>query len=121
MNIEEKPVLDTADLMERLDGDHALAAELSELFISDVREKLAFLQAAAERKDAPEVEKAAHSVKGAAANLSGKKVCHIAAAIETAGKNNDLTGAAAAIETLGPAVDELIEALNRQIIAIGRA
>lgn len=119
-NIEEKPVLDTVDLMDRLDGDHALAAELAELFISDVRDTLVSLRTATERGFAPEVERVAHALKGAAANLSGEKVRHIAAVVEAAGKSNDMAAAAAAIKKLGPAVAELIDALNTQIVAGGR-
>lgn len=120
MDIDEQPVLNRADLMDRLDGDPALAAELAELFISDVRDTLVSLQTAAERGFAPEVERAGHSLKGAAANLSGERVRHIAAAVETAGKNNDMTAAVAAIKKLAPAVAELIEALETQIVAAGR-
>ncbi|MFO8111691.1 MAG: Hpt domain-containing protein [Desulfosalsimonadaceae bacterium] len=120
MDFEEKPVLNRADLMDRLDGDHELAAELAELFISDVRDTLVSLQAAAEGGFTSEVERAAHSLKGAAANLSGERVRHVAAAVETAGKNNDMAAAAAAIKKLDPAVAELIDALNTQIITAGR-
>lgn len=117
--VDEKPVFDKADLMERLDYDQSLAVELAELFIADVRGKLVSLNAAVKEKNSADIEKEGHSLKGAASNISGERVRHIAGVIEAAGKNNDLAGAVAALAVLGPAVDALIDALNAQVVVPG--
>lgn len=115
-DIEEKVVFDKADLMERLDDDIDLAAELTTLFISDVRQKIASLRIAISQGSGSEIEHEAHSLKGAASNLSAEKVCYLAGIIEAAGKNNNLNDAVAVSEMLFPAIEELIMALKAQII-----
>ena len=115
-SMDEKPVFDKADLMDRIDDDHLLAAELAELFITDVKVKLASLQAAIDNGIGSEIEKEAHSIKGAASNLSGQKVRHLAGSIETAGKNNDMSAVKAGMAELVPAIDAFVDALYSQII-----
>lgn len=117
--VDEKPVFDKKDLMDRLDYDQSLAVELAEIFIADVREKIVALKAAVKEKNSADIEKEGHSLKGAASNISGERVRHIAGVIEAAGKNNDLAGAVAALAVLGPAVDDLIDALKAQVVAPG--
>ena len=117
--VDEKPVFDKKDLMDRLDYDQSLAVELAEIFIADVREKIVALKAAVKEKNSADIEKEGHSLKGAASNISGERVRHIAGVIEAAGKNNDLAGAVAALAMLGPAVDDLIDALKAQLVAPG--
>ena len=117
--VDEKPVFDKKDLMDRLDYDQSLAVELAEIFIIDVREKIVALKAAVKEKNSADIEKEGHSLKGAASNISGERVRHIAGVIEAAGKNNDLAGAVAALAVLGPAVDDLIDALKAQVVAPG--
>lgn len=102
--------------MERLDNDDSLAVELAQLFVSDAREKLVSLHAAIAAGDCPEIEKAAHALKGAASNISAEKVRYIAGIIETGGRNNDMATVATAYEMLKPAVDELIDALTLHVI-----
>ncbi len=118
-SVDGKPVFDKADLMDRLDYDQSLAVELAELFIADVREKLVSLKAAVKEKNSGDIEKEGHSLKGAASNISGERVRHIAGVIESAGKNNDLAGAVTALAMLGPAVDDLIDALKALVVALG--
>lgn len=115
-SMDEKPVFDKADLMDRIDNDHLLAAELAELFITDVKVKLASLQAAIDNGIGSKIEKEAHSIKGAASNLSGQKVRHLAGSIETAGKYNDMKTVKAVMTELVPAIDAFIDALYSQII-----
>ncbi len=115
-SMDEKPIFDKADLMDRLDDDHLLAVELAELFITDVKKKLSSLQAAIEKSIGSEIEKEAHSIKGAASNLSGQRVRYLAGSIETAGKNNDMRDAKAAMTELTTAIDDFVDALYSQII-----
>lgn len=115
-SMDEKPIFDKADLMDRLDDDHLLAVELAELFITDVKEKFASLQTAIDKGIGSEIEKEAHSIKGAASNLSGQKVRYLAGVIETAGKNNDMNAAMVVMTELATAIDAFVDALYSQII-----
>lgn len=115
-SIDKKSVFDKADLMERLDNDDSLAVELAQLFVSDARGKLVLLHTAITAEDCPEIEKAAHALKGAASNISAEKVRYIAGIIETGGRNNDMGTVATAYKMLRPAIDELIDALTLQLI-----
>lgn len=117
--MNEKPVFDKADLMERLDGDMSLAVDLAELFVTDVREKLQGLRQAIEEKSGGEIEKEAHSLKGAASNISAEKVRHLAADIETAAGRNDMASVLALYSLLMDGVEELVDALQREVIARG--
>jgi len=114
--MNEKPVFDKADLMERLDGDMSLAVDLAELFVTDVREKLRGLGKAIEEKSGEEIEKEAHSLKGAASNISAERVRHLAAGIETAGTQNDMASVLVAYKHLLAAVEELVDVLQREVI-----
>lgn len=115
--VKEKPVLDKADLMERLDDDHELAVELAMLFISDVREKLVSLGDAVNSGLGPEIEKEAHSLKGSASNLSAERIRYIAGLIEVAAKNNDMGTVLSCHRMIRPSIDELIEVLRADIIS----
>lgn len=114
--MNEKPVFDKADLMERLDGDMSLAVDLAELFVTDVREKITLLQGAIEEKSGADIEKEAHSLKGAASNLSAEKVRYLAADIEAAGGQNDMASVLATYRLLLDAVEELVDVLQREVI-----
>jgi HPt (histidine-containing phosphotransfer) domain-containing protein len=118
--VKTKKVLDISDLMERLDDDHSLAVELAQLFISDVAIKRRALKDAIDRGKYFDVEREAHALKGAAANLSAEKVCYLAGIIETAGRDGDMNTAIEANAILYPAVDELISALTSRVIDCNR-
>lgn len=117
--VNDKPVFDMADLMERLDGDMPLAVDLAELFVTDVREKLRGLEKAIEEKSGDDIEKEAHSLKGAASNISAEKVRHLAAGIEAAGSQNDMASVLVSYGLLLDAVEELVDVLKREVIGRG--
>ena len=117
-DIEKKVVFDKADLMERLDDDIDLAMELTILFISDVRQKITSLQHAISQGAGSEIEHEAHSLKGAASNISAEKVYYLAGIIEEAGKTDNLKDAVAVSGMLYSAIEELITVLTAQVIEI---
>lgn len=119
-DIDEKPVFDKADFMERLDDDISLAEELADLFISDVREKLAILQAAIKGERGYEIESQSHALKGAASNVSGEKLRYIAGLMEAAGKNKDMETVRTLNKRLFSAIDELTEALKGDVLDAAR-
>ena len=60
-----------------------LTSKLTELFIRDVGQRLADLQDALHRADAPAVAQLAHAIKGSAANLGARRMTQICTDIET--------------------------------------
>ena len=81
-------VLDTADLIDRVEGDMELAEEIAEMFLEDAAENMDKIRQAALRKDFGALGQASHSLKGASANLSGMRVRRAAADLERAAKEN---------------------------------
>jgi two-component system, sensor histidine kinase and response regulator len=82
--------VDVADLLQRLDGDRAFLAELVEIFRNDYPGEIRNAQEAIRRKDAAEVERVGHALKGALGNLSAVRASALAAEFETIGRSGDL-------------------------------
>jgi HPt (histidine-containing phosphotransfer) domain-containing protein len=77
------------ELLERVENDQELLAELFALFREDLPASRAALQAAVHGDDLREIERTAHRLKGMLANLSAKQAASLAAEIEsTAGAGN---------------------------------
>jgi HPt (histidine-containing phosphotransfer) domain-containing protein len=92
--------LDLAAALDRIGGDRALLAEIARLFLGEYPALLAQIHAAHQRGDAQQLERAAHSLKGSAANFGARRVVESAFAVERLGKAGDLSAA-------GPAIAEL--------------
>ena len=103
--------VDAADLLERVDGDHAFLAELAELFRKDYPLQLMLARDALLRQDSPTVEKASHALKGALANLSAGPASRLAQELETNARSGDLLHA-------GSALQQLEEELSRVMIQL---
>ena len=95
----DSPV-DAAQLMDRIDGDLPLLAELLELFRIDCPVSLRISQEAIDRQDADGLLRSAHSLKGALSNLSATRASTLAGELEAIGKSLDLTRAQATLDRL---------------------
>ncbi len=73
-HIHDLPVFDYDDFLERMDGDAELLKEVIGIFLEDAPNLLSALGSAVRTGDAEAMEKAAHTLKGAAANISAKKL-----------------------------------------------
>jgi two-component system sensor histidine kinase/response regulator len=105
--------VDTAELLERVDGDHAFLAELAEIFRQDYPRQLMAAREALSRQDSEAVAKASHALKGALANLAAGPASRIAQQLEANARTGDLTHA-------GPALQQLEEELGRVMIQLER-
>ncbi len=108
----EAAVCDFATLMARLLGDQELAQSVVAAFLNDLPRQLEALRVCLDAGDAPGVERRAHSIKGASANLSGEALRAVAFAVEQAGKAGDLTLALARMPELERQFDRLKETLE---------
>jgi two-component system sensor histidine kinase/response regulator len=101
------PVIDRATALERLDGDTELLRELIALFLGEAAALLSTIRTGLAERDAVIVRQAAHSLKGAAANLAAIPVFAAAKQLEDLGRDGDLSSAAAVFATLEAEVERL--------------
>ena len=97
---EAEPVLDRARALERIGGDVVLLAEIARLFMEEYPTLLALIRRACAAGDSHELERAAHSLKGAVANFSAASTVHAALMLERMARAGDLSQAQRAIELL---------------------
>lgn len=88
-----KDVIDFDEAIERVEDDIDLLIELLEVFLEDCPGKMKAMRLAAEQKDFPRLRDLAHSMKGAAANISVKKMREIFLAFENMGEEGALISA----------------------------
>ncbi len=109
-------VFDYADLVARLSGDEKAALEIIDMFIKSAHDYISSMKNAFAQKDAALARRAAHTLKGAARNVSAMVMQEIAHQVETDLKEGNLAGAAARVsdlekqfEALRMEVDEIIK------------
>jgi HPt (histidine-containing phosphotransfer) domain-containing protein len=81
-------------------GDEELAQRTVRDFVEETPRQIALLAQAVNDLDAQAVQRVAHSIKGAAANVGGLELCEIAWKLEQTGDASDLTASAAALPEL---------------------
>ena len=94
------PPIDRASLVERCMGDPTFAGLILGKFHARAGEMLAAVERAVAAADAAAIGRAAHALKGAAANLSAEGVRAAAQAIESAGHAGDAAAAVRSLEAL---------------------
>lgn len=89
--VEALPVFDYDDFLERMDGDMDLLREVIEIFLEDAPGLMGALRLAIHggKKDA--MERAAHTLKGAAANISAKGLQSLSGKIQEMIKKGEVT------------------------------
>jgi CheY-like chemotaxis protein len=91
-----EPLLDRNVLLARVDGDPELLQEVVGLFLDDAPRLLSEVRAAVTRRDAPVLERTAHTLKGCVGNFGAKKIFDMARRLEEIGRGGDLSHAEAA-------------------------
>jgi HPt (histidine-containing phosphotransfer) domain-containing protein len=94
------------------DGDTALLKEVIQAFLEECPQLLDELQQAIRYADAPTVQRAAHTIKGAVRLFPDSPVKELAAKLEEMGRNADLANAPATLEALKTAAQTLFEQLR---------
>ena len=82
--------IDETDLVRRLHGDAELAAEIVRLFTDECPGLLDDIRVAIDRRDAPAVRRAAHTLKGAAATAAAVGIAEAAALLEVLAVEGDV-------------------------------
>jgi CheY-like chemotaxis protein len=104
---------DGNDLIERLMGSENLARRVASRFLEDMPRQLIALSQALTGADAESARRLAHSIKGAAANVSVEPVRGLAERLEELGKEGRLADAAELLPELVSTFDGLIPAMRR--------
>ncbi|MCK5147501.1 response regulator [bacterium] len=92
--------LDMSLAMEAVDGDTVLLKELIQEFIDEIPNQLAELKAVLNEQDAMQVERKAHSLKGAVGNFGANTAFNLAYELENLGKQDRLEDADAVLGQL---------------------
>lgn len=106
-----EPVFDRADLLDRLGGDEALLREIVTVFREERQGMQRAIHEACAQGTSSDLERVAHSMKGALLNLSAPRAASIARRLEEQGSRGDLTGCA----ELLPQLDVELERLDEQL------
>ncbi len=103
--------IDRVSLLERVEGDQELLAEMIHLFQEDAPNLLTAMRDALQRGDMTVLERSAHSLKGAVSNLSAKATAAAALQLEKDAKNKNAESAKASLAEVERAVKLLLPAL----------
>lgn len=88
--IAELPVFDADDFMERMDEDVDLVREVIAIFLEDAPDLMAALETAVAGGQEKAIERAAHTLKGAAANISAIRLQQSAHRLERLFRDGDV-------------------------------
>ena len=69
------------------DGDEALFLEIVQIFLEDTPQRIETLSQAVEANDADQIQKTAHALKGASANLAAGPLRQAAQVLEKTGRD----------------------------------
>jgi len=105
--------LDIEKAMEQLGGDRDLLTEVLGIFLKDVPRKLDSLRESLERNDREGIRIAAHSMKGASANIAAERVRGVAYQLEQMALTGHIEQIREKIETLEAELERLESAINQ--------
>lgn len=111
-------LFDKADFLDRVEGDMELAAEIAAIFLEDAAENMDKIRQAVSRKDFGALGQAAHSLKGASANLAGMRVRQAAEDLERAAKENKPESVEHRLALLEKELAAFLSALQGQILPV---
>ena len=107
------------ELLERLDGDHAFLAELTDLFRCDYPRQIQAIREGIEQNDTAGVKQASHALKGALFNLSAIAAGEMATRLEGLGVSGDWRNAKRTLHELEAELTRTmgsLDALCRQTV-----
>ena len=109
----QTPVYDRDGFLDRLMGDAETAKIVINIFLDDIPRQIESMKRSLETSDAATVERIAHSIKGAAANIGGEALRQLAGEIEKACKDGRFNAVAGRGPELEHQFNRLKEALQR--------
>jgi CheY-like chemotaxis protein len=111
-DVTAKPIVDRSAMLDRLDGDETLLADVVRLFLEDCPVRLAAIEAAVDARQPERIRVEAHGLKGAAANLAAARLFEAAEVLEQIGAESRLNAAEAAWRRLSIEAAQVLDALR---------
>jgi signal transduction histidine kinase/DNA-binding response OmpR family regulator len=108
----DEPATVSMEVLARVGGDRELLAEISRLFVDDAPRHLQKIREALDTRDGEALRRAAHGLKGAAANFDADGVVNAARTIEEIGRTGDFEAHQTAWQALTSETDQLITLLR---------
>ena len=99
-------------VLDRVGGDRQLLAEISRIFLDDAPSHLQRIRIAIDARDPEALRRAAHALKGAAANFDAKGLVDAARTLEDMGRIGQFVNHEAAWHTLSTETDRLLTILR---------
>ncbi|MFH1744439.1 MAG: Hpt domain-containing protein, partial [bacterium] len=118
---EEGAVFDREALLGRLDGDEAFLDEILRTFMDSAREHIKQLSQAVENNDATNLQRQAHGLKGAAANIMANAIRDVASELEMAAREGNLSEARSLFSKIEVEFRRLKEMMDTQHAPEGAA
>ena|SRR6185295_8253295 len=107
-----RPVLDVAQLRDRLGDDDELVADVIRLYLDDYPQRLDAIAAAIEGRDFVRLRAEAHTLKGSASSLAGGRVADAARRLEVSAATGDVAFAGQRLASLVSEAEQLAAALR---------
>ena len=111
--ITDRAVFDKDEALKMFDDDVAFLKELVEIFINDAPGHMSEIKEAVDSRNSKALDKSAHKLKGAVANIGKNVTTDTAFKLETMGKESNLDGVEDVFDTLVKDVDDLMNALKK--------
>lgn len=105
-------IIDRDEVLDRVDGDMELLAEMVEIFLEDCPGLLTGIQKAIESQDVEALEYSAHTLKGAVGNFAAVGAFEAAFKLEEMGRTSNIIGANEAYMTLAGEMERLRPVLS---------
>lgn len=110
--MDQPAIINLDSLIANLSGDKSILAELIDLFIETAPASLVDIRSAFDAGNATAMGKAAHTLKGSAANFGAQRVVDLSLELEIMGRANSMAGADRLIEQLPGLLAEVTRALQ---------
>lgn len=109
----ERPALDLAAALERVEGDRALLEELLRLFVDECQGTLQQIRDSWSSRDVHALGRLAHTLKGSSANVGANGVSEAAFALERMARSGSMENAVQLIAGLEREIEPLLPELEQ--------
>ena len=106
------PVFDAGTVLDSLEGDSELLREIAGIFLAQFPRHMEKIREAVSNRDPKLLERAAHALKGTAANLLAQGVVEAASKLEEIGRAGSVAGCSQALDSLEAELGKLQLALG---------
>jgi HPt (histidine-containing phosphotransfer) domain-containing protein len=106
------PIFDRSDLLSRMMDNEELVKVVLDAFMTEASSLIQDIEQADTENDPAALTMAAHSLKGAAANISAKQLSDLSSKIELLSRDNDLETAKQLVPHVRPSFEKLKQVVN---------